>query len=783
MTAVLLTGSRAPATLELARRFAEEGAFVVVADSQPALTSRSSAVGAAYRVPSARFRPREFASAIEGIAERHAVDLVVPCCEETFWLAGSAESLDSRLFAPPLPVLRRLHDKADFTVLLDELGIAHPVTEVFSSAINWRRRSAARRRRTEGPLIAKPAFSRFGSSAITVHAGVALPPLARVDTESRWLLQELLFGEEFCTYAVAVDGHLTAFVAYTPATRAGRGAGVAFRRLDDADPRTREARRIMETIASELALTGQFGLDLMHTAAGVKVLECNPRATSGVHLFAPGDGLGRAFLGGSARPAGRPGARLGLPHLMYASRGIRSPGRLRAVISEFRSPDVLRAPGDRLPVPVLLRSLALQTAVAVRNDVSLLAASTFDIEWNGEPMPASTGSPRVEVEAEAVTGWPAGFASEVEAAGGLAALVENIGCDFRTVRIAGLDLPATRPAPRSPGLAPRRIRPARQSLSQPESYVVSPVSHYVHYAREELAMLDSPFWRAAGAALVGMLDRVLRAGRADDILLLGNAPLSTNLLPELPERAIAQATKSLVSAHPELALGWRSVHARGGLGPEVLTRCGYRLIPSRSVLFSETRAPEWDHPRDTVRDREILHASGYQVRDAPVDAATGVSPRPIRERLAELYSLLYVHKYSRLNPRYTERFVEAAQRSGVLRFTVIERDGRIDGVIGTIVANGFLAAPFVGYDTALPQHTGLYRMLSFLIASQAHEAGVRLHGSSGVADFKRNRGAEPETEYLAVYTRHLPLGRRLSWWVLDQVVRRIALPLVRRRGL
>ncbi|MFP3787222.1 hypothetical protein SB769_39120, partial [Burkholderia sp. SIMBA_024] len=79
----------------------------------------------------------------------------------------------------------------------------------------------------------------------------------------------------------------------------------------------------------------------------------------------------------------------------------------------------------------------------------------------------------------------------------------------------------------------------------------------------------------------------------------------------------------------------------------------------------------------------------------------------------------------------------------------------------------FLAAPVLGYDTALPQELGLYRMLSYLVARTAHENGVQLHNSSGVAEFKRNRGAEPEFEYTAVYTRHLPWRHRVGWRLLE----------------
>lgn len=163
---VVLTGARAPATLDLARRFAEADWRVIVADSEPNLTAGSRSVARAYRVPSARFRPVEFARAIAGIARRHQADLIVPTCEETYWLSAvltaddvaeppgqtsddhSAKSdlalLRARLFASESDLLARLHHKGRFVALLDELGLPHPRTEVVSSAIEWRRRRVVR---------------------------------------------------------------------------------------------------------------------------------------------------------------------------------------------------------------------------------------------------------------------------------------------------------------------------------------------------------------------------------------------------------------------------------------------------------------------------------------------------------------------------------------------------------------------------------------------------------------------------------------------------------------
>jgi len=790
--AVVLTGARAPATLDLARRFAEAGHRVVVADSEPTAMARSRAVHKAYRVPSARFAPRAFARAVAQIADRHGAELVVPTCEEIFWLtavadeaAGSEASplgrLRDILFAPPSSTLRRLHDKAEFGEMLLGLGIAHPPTQVVESAVAWRH-LARSREHAASAVVVKPAFSRFGTRTQQVAPDAPLPEVGRVTRAERWLVQERVEGQEFCTFAVALDGTLTAFVAYRPVWRAGSGAGVAFDRLGPDSREATAARAICDRIARTTGFTGQFGLDLMQTGADVIVLECNPRATSGIHLFAPADALPSAYLraatsrstgesagcdaGRAVVEASRDWARLALPHAMYALAGIRSPRDLVRFARQLDAPDALRPPGDRIPLGALVRSVAVRAAVARCSGRDLLGGSTFDLEWNGEPLPPRATAPGVPGR-----GWADAFVGELNRIG-VSDAVENIDADLTTLataRVGVHEVPITISRP-SAGAAAR------------QSYVVSPVSHYVHYAREELGELRSPLVRRLASAVLTGLGAVLTRGRADDIVIVGNALVSTNLLPELQVADIRRLTRALVSRHPHAVVAWRSVHGRGSSTPEALKRAGYQLIPSRSVLFTSTRGTDWMRARDTARDRRLLETSGYQAVAAPIDPDTGRSDAATRSRIAELYRMLYLEKYSGLNPAYTAEFIGAAQASGMLRFVVLVRDDRIDGVFGYSTGNGLLAAPVLGYDTGLPPGLGLYRMLSYLIARTAHENDADLHGSSGVADFKRNRGAENELEYTAVYTRHLPLGRRLAWRLLRGVVDAIAVPLLRRTG-
>lgn len=94
-----------------------------------------------------------------------------------------------------------------------------------------------------------------------------------------------------------------------------------------------------------------------------------------------------------------------------------------------------------------------------------------------------------------------------------------------------------------------------------------------------------------------------------------------------------------------------------------------------------------------------------------------------------------------------------------------------------------MTQPVFGYDTALPQSVGLYRLLSAQVFAEAREHGLAMHLSAGAGGFKQARGATPTPEFLAVVDRHLPLYRRAPWALLESVGTRVGLPLLRRYGL
>lgn len=315
------------------------------------------------------------------------------------------------------------------------------------------------------------------------------------------------------------------------------------------------------------------------------------------------------------------------------------------------------------------------------------------------------------------------------------------------------------------------------------SYVCSPYTHYVSYAKQELSLLRSRALIAGLSALLSGFGGLLRASRFNRVVHVNNWLLSTNLYPALSDRQWADALEALVRAFPGHAIAFRSLcPALNDREMRLLRGLRCRFVPSRQVYLLRTCDPDFGNAKSRwllKRDRVLASRHGY-VAVGPDDMTAADIPR-----IAELYKLLYLDKYSLHNPQFTARFLEMALTEGTLDLHGY-RDGRtgsLDAVLGFYAREGAMTTPLFGYDTSLPQEIGLYRMLSAMLIGIATDRGLLLHESSGAARFKRNRGAGAEIEYTAVYDRHLPVWRRWSWSALERLLGGIGVPLMRKYKL
>lgn len=375
MANVLLTGGRAPATLHLLRLLHQAGHKVFQADSLPfPLAGASRYCAASCRLPPPAFEPEAFAAVLGQWMEEKAIDLLIPTCEEVFYVAQYRHLLPAVVFAPPMEVLRQLHSKWQFNQWLLERGL--PAVEsqlaIFSEV-------------TPSdppfyPAILKAEYTRFGTAVHLIREEADWAKCkARVAFKGRWVWQRYLNGAHWGTYSVAQVGRLCAHVAYPLQWRYGaQGAATFFESVDCPDIE----RQVSEMVAA-LGYTGQIAFDFIRSAADGRfyAIECNPRLTSGAHLFGPKDALANAFWGQSplVRPSGPP-VRLGVPMWLAAERHIFQAAFWR---DWQRSQEAVWQSRDPWPSVCQLPLMGYWGQLALRKGLGMTEATTWGIAWDG----------------------------------------------------------------------------------------------------------------------------------------------------------------------------------------------------------------------------------------------------------------------------------------------------------------------------------------------------------------------------------------------------------------
>jgi predicted ATP-grasp superfamily ATP-dependent carboligase len=382
MAKILLTGGRAPATLELARMFYSVGHQVFLAESvRSCLTSASRALTASFLIPPPRQQPKEFLQALLEIIRQNQIDLLIPTCEEAFHIARKHAVLSDycTVFIEPLEKLRPLHHKAAFIQLSQDLALPVPESCLVETPDQLSKAFARWPR-----LVLKPVYSRFATSALILPSREQAETVLRLKAPTAWVAQEYVAGNQVCTYSIAHQGHLTAHCAYRSGFTAGMGSTILFQPLEQP-----AALAWVRQFVAARQFTGQISFDFIETAAGdVWAIECNPRATSGVHLFAKQTAFPETFFNPQLPclfPSPSTSSMLLTAMLVYGLPAALRNQALKHWLLEFtHSRDVIFSFSDPAPALLQMRSLLHFVLLGWRRGLSPLEASTYDIEWNGE---------------------------------------------------------------------------------------------------------------------------------------------------------------------------------------------------------------------------------------------------------------------------------------------------------------------------------------------------------------------------------------------------------------
>ncbi len=310
----------------------------------------------------------------------------------------------------------------------------------------------------------------------------------------------------------------------------------------------------------------------------------------------------------------------------------------------------------------------------------------------------------------------------------------------------------------------------------PNCYLCCPSTAYIDYALEETRHFTK---RATlQTLLIGLIQAcrpLVRATGLDHQVQLNNWLFSTNPVPIIDENCAQDIVAKLVQAHPKRAIVIRSLNDLADQDSIAsLKSAGFQMLPARQVyLFDPTDNVK--PSRDMKADAALLAQSDYVMVDAHEFSADDWT------RTAMLYDMLYIGRYSGLNPQYTPRFFAQAHQVGLLKIIGLRGpDERLDGVIGLFANGQTMTAPILGHDTSIDQSVGLYRMLTAIAQSHATTEGLLYNRSAGAAAFKRHRNAQPAIEYNAVYVNHLNPGKRFATWLVKSILARVGVPIMKR---
>ncbi len=375
MCKLLLTGARAPVTLDLARNLHKFNHTVYVADCWKFPIARhTNTVSGAYELISPRENLTKFKSQLIHIIRENNIDFLVPTCEEVFYIARIKNELSQycKVICPDFDLISQLHSKRHILTLAEGCGVGIPITAVFT------RDDINEVNNNLNNYIIKREYGRFGVSVWCNLTEDLIDELSHSD--QTLLLQQKIAGEEFCTYTIAHNGEVMAHACYQPIYRIQDSASMYFKPIQH-----EKIEKFVTAFVKRHNISGQVAFDIKEHDNEIYLIECNPRTNSGLHLLTLND-LGAALAGKTkATQVQTQPAMLG--YAMWLSSFPRAllAGKIKQWLQDYKAArEVVYLKQDKSLFFYQCLAICEWIYKSCKHRVNLREVSTFDIEWNGD---------------------------------------------------------------------------------------------------------------------------------------------------------------------------------------------------------------------------------------------------------------------------------------------------------------------------------------------------------------------------------------------------------------
>ena len=320
---ILVTGVGMTKGLSLARQFYEAGHDVIGADFEASgsrvcgRVSRALKKFVPLRKPNAKEGSSPYIQSLLDVVLKERVDLWVSCSG----VASAVEDGEAKQIVEArtsckaiqfdVQTTQILHEKHTFIDRTRELGLTVPETHTITSreAVDSALRDAPEGRRYIMKTIGMDDSNRGDMTLLpkaTPEETTKHLNKLKISEKSAWIIQQYIKGQEYCTHALVVKGHVKAFVACPSAELL-----MHYQALPTGSRLSNEMLKFTQTYAAAGgdSFTGHLSFDFLVEDAELDRLqdnpdanitlypiECNPRAHTAVALFNGTPGMASAYL-------------------------------------------------------------------------------------------------------------------------------------------------------------------------------------------------------------------------------------------------------------------------------------------------------------------------------------------------------------------------------------------------------------------------------------------------------------------------------------------------------
>lgn len=359
---ILIIGGRSPAALEMARLLHKENNIYVADSMKLGICKYSRLIKEYIQISSPRFKLNNFKTEIIDIIKQYNINLIIPMNEESFYVSIIKNELEkeTEVLCDNIQKIKKMHSKYGILDAVQDCPIKVPKTIKVKNKEEF-----FHHKKSFKSFIAKLEYSRFANNIM--HN----PNELKFYNDNTWLLQEKIEGDEYCTYTIAERGEILAYSCYKPLYRLKDSASVYFKNTIN-----NQIFNFVKTFISKHNYTGQIGFDIIENETGIYLIECNPRATSGIHLINKNFNFEKTVIANEQTI----NKRITLPFLFS---GITDNNNESKYKNFIKSKDIFSCKKDPFIKYFQILTLFELIYIKTKYKISLKEASTFDIEWNG----------------------------------------------------------------------------------------------------------------------------------------------------------------------------------------------------------------------------------------------------------------------------------------------------------------------------------------------------------------------------------------------------------------